>query len=362
MWVQLLLSRNIENAKTIRALEMIERSAKAQNKLIEELLDISRITTGKLSLKCREVDLVPAIEAAIDIARVGAEAKNIQIETLLNPATVWGDPDRLQQVMWNLLSNAIKFTPMGGRIEVQVEVSDSVAEILVSDTGIGIGAKFLPYVFDRFRQADSTSTRSHDGLGLGLTIVRHLVELHGGTVGVSSLGDGQGTTFVVRLPLIADPEASSLSRGNSKDLINFVSVPSDEIPTITGLRVLVVDDNADTLEILKTILEEYGAEVTAVTSAFEALGAIVANPGVHDVLLSDLAMPETDGYTLIRQVRALSPELGGQIPAAALTAYLTVENRESALKAGFQMHIAKPLETAQLPSIVASLAGRTKKL
>ncbi len=359
MWAQLLRTRKFDDAKTTRALEMIERSAKSQNQLIEELLDVSRITTGKLHLKPCSIDLGNVIQAAIDIIRLAAEAKNIKIEYIPNPTLgkIWGDPHRLQQVMWNLLSNAIKFTPNGGRVEVQLKRIDDYACVRVRDTGSGISAEFLPFVFERFRQADSTSTRSHGGLGLGLTIVRHLVELHGGNVRAESLGEGQGTTMIVRLPLQAIPSAVSPSRGEPLAPTSRLSVTLSEPPTLRGLRVLVVDDDAQMLEVLKTALGHYGAEVTAHASAHEAMAALTASAGMYDVLLSDIAMPEEDGYAFIRQVRAMGAELGGDIPAAALTAYVRNEDRDEALSAGFQMHIGKPIEPEQLAFSVASLAG-----
>ncbi len=361
MWVQLLASRKFEDPNLARGLEMIERSAKAQNQLIEELLDISRITAGKLNLVCSEVDLINVIEAAIEMVRLTAEAKNIQIERIFNysEVIVFADYQRLQQVLWNLLANAIKFTPEGGRVTVEVQIIDSIAQIQIIDTGIGISAEFLSYVFERFLQADSSNTRSHGGLGLGLTIVRRLVELHNGTVEASSPGTGQGTTITVRLPLISyfeDPVV--LSNGNLSAISKLASPPLGEIKTLSGLHVLLVDDNADTLDVLKTILEEYQAEVTAVSSVKLALQALRANPKMYDVLLSDLAMPKEDGYTLIHQVRALDPALGGQIPAASLTAYVKSNQALEALNAGYQVHLTKPVEPAQLAFVVATLAKR----
>lgn len=364
-WVQMLRNHKFDAAKTARALEMIERSAKSQTKLIEDLLDISRITTGKLELNASLIDLAPVIEAAISVAHVSADAKNIQIESVLKPETVriTGDPDRLQQVIWNLLSNAIKFTPVGGRVTVTLKHVDSLAQIQVSDTGQGISADFLPYVFDRFRQANGSSTRAHGGLGLGLSIVRNLVELHGGTVHVESPGEGQGTTITVRLPLRAaaasTPTEGSLSSAGEPVSTVGLGVPLDDsIPTLAGLRVLVVDDEAGLLELLTTILEYYGANVTAFASAQEAIAALRANPEGYDVLLSDIGMPDEDGYALIRQVRALGTESGGQIPAAALTAYASAEEQSKSLAAGFQRHISKPVEPAQLASIIADLAAQ----
>jgi two-component system CheB/CheR fusion protein len=350
-WARLLRSRGFDAAKINHALERIERSAKSQVRLIEDILDTSRITTGKLRLNVSEIALAPVIEAAIDVARPSAETKNIQIEALLEPETivVSGDPDRLQQVIWNLLSNAIKFTPVGGRVTLKLERTQSLAQIQVSDTGQGISADFLPYVFERFRQANSTITRSQGGLGLGLSIVYHLVELHGGTIRAESLGEGQGATFTVQLPLL---------KTTKRKKTNFTSSPHHPITPslLDGLRVLVVDDEAGILELLKTILEQYAAQVTAVTSAKEAIAALIAHPEEYDVLLSDIGMPDEDGYALIRQVRELSAQLGGQIPAAALTAYARGEEQRETLTAGFQRHIAKPVEPEQLVSIIAELA------
>jgi len=360
-WSHLLRRRSLEPATITRGLEVIERSAQAQNQLIEDLLDISRITTGKLHLRSRLIDLVPVVEAAIEVVRLSAEAKNIQIESQLKAAIgkVLGDEDRLQQVIWNLLSNAIKFTPVGGHVQVTLERVDTLAEIRVSDTGQGISTDFLPDVFERFRQADSTKTRANHGLGLGLTIVRHLVELHGGTVQALSPGEGQGTTMIVRLPLNSRVEERLLrSDSDLIDLAGGLEPPFNDIPSLEGLRVLVVDDEADTRELLMAVLKQYGSEVTALASADEALSLLTTNPGMYDVLLSDIGMPDKDGYALIRQVRTLSAEAGGQIPAAALTAYVRSEERQEALLAGFQMHIAKPVAPDQLALMIANLAGR----
>jgi two-component system CheB/CheR fusion protein len=350
-WTQLLRRRRLDAGQIEQALEMVERSVKAQAKLVNDLLDISGTTTGKLQLNLSGIALVPVIEAATNLARPLAEDKNIQIETVLAPETieVLGDPDRLQQVIGNLLSNAIKFTPVGGRVTVKLERIGSIAQIQVSDTGQGISADFLPYIFERFRQANSSRTRTQGGLGLGLSIVHDLVELHGGTVRAASPGEGQGATFTVHLPLLTIAE---------EERKNFTpsSVHPISPPLLDGLRILVVDDEAGILELLKTILEQSGAQVTAVASAKEAIAVLTANLRKHDVLLSDIGMPDEDGYALIRQVRALGAELGGQIPAVALTAYVRVEEQSESLAAGFQRHIAKPVELAQLVSVIAELA------
>ncbi|OWY67578.1 ATPase [cyanobacterium TDX16] len=357
-WSQLLRRRKFDAAQTVRALETIEKSAKSQVKLVEDLLDISSIIAGKLRLNTSSIALASAIDAAIAIVRLSADAKNIQLEFQddSEPVMVLGDAERLEQIVWNLLSNAIKFTPSGGRIIVKLDQIDSLAQIQVCDTGQGISADFLPYVFERFRQADSSKTRAQGGLGLGLSIVRQLVELHGGTVHAASPGVGQGTTMTVRLPLLPakNSPASNLDRVDST--VQQV-VPSDSIQLLEGLQVLVVDDDTSVLELLRTILEDYGVLVTAVVSVEEAIAALRANPGQYDVLLSDIGMPNEDGYSLIRRVRALSADLGGQIPAAALTAYVTDKEQRESLGAGFQKHIIKPVEPEQLAAIVAELAA-----
>jgi two-component system CheB/CheR fusion protein len=351
-WTQLLRNRSFDAAQTAHALATIERSAKSQLKLIEDILDTSRITTGKLHLNVRAISLLPVIESALDIARISAETKNIQIETVLEAGDikVSGDPDRLQQVIWNLLSNAIKFTPAEGGVTIKLERTGSFAQIQVSDTGQGISADFLPHVFERFRQANSSSTRAQGGLGLGLSIVYHLVQLHGGTVWAESPGIGQGAKFLVQLPLLKTSKKQKTNIAPSSP--NFPVNPS----LLAGLRVLVVDDEAGMRELLKTILEEYAAQVTVVGSAQEAIDALTANPSQYDVLLSDIGMPNEDGYMLIRQVRQLSTENGGQIPAAALTAYVRGEEQREIISAGFQRHIAKPVEPEQLALIIAELA------
>ncbi|MBD1920355.1 PAS domain-containing protein [Microcoleus sp. FACHB-831] len=355
-WAKLLRSRKYDAATTARALEIIERNATLQTQLIEDLLDVSRIMQGKISLNAFPVNLASIIEAAIDTMRLAAEAKSIQIEALVHStrAIVSGDGNRLQQVVWNLLSNAIKFTPQGGRIEILLETIGSFAQIQVKDTGKGITEEFLPYVFDYFRQADSTITRKFGGLGLGLAIVRHLVELHGGNVSVESLGEGLGTTFTVKLPLY-----NSLGKGDSTE--NLENINSSDFPfssSLAGVRVLVVDDEPDTREFVTFALEQSGAKTSAAASTGEALEAIKSfRP---DVIVSDIGMPEEDGYSFIGKVRSLAPKLGGTIPAIALTAYAREEDRLQALSAGFQMHVAKPIEPDDLVAIVASLAGRTR--
>lgn len=356
-WSRLLRSRKLDETKTNKALETIERNAQAQTQLIEDLLDISRIIRGQVRLFSRPLNLVQVIEAAIDTVRPTAETKMIQLESKLEAIAclVFGDGDRLQQIVWNLLTNAVKFTPEGGRVEVRLRLVKSHAQIQVIDTGKGISPDFLPYVFERFRQAESTTTREQGGLGLGLAIVRNLVELHGGTISVESQGQGLGATFTVQLPLLSNP-------GELLDVAELISarIADPGNPhSLNGLRVLIVDDEVDTREFLMTALEQFGAKVTAVESAQEAIQEL--EQWKPDVLLSDIGMPMEDGYSLIRRIRALSPSIGGQIPAAALTAYAREEDRILALRAGFQLHVAKPIEPLQLLKVVADLAGRVGK-
>jgi two-component system, chemotaxis family, CheB/CheR fusion protein len=359
-WTQLLRSKKLQESVANRALEGIERSAKVQAQLIEDILDISRITNGKLQLKTSPIDLRLVVQATIDGIQCSAEAKNIQIVSQLTSATVLGDVDRLQQVLWNILSNAIKFTPPGGRVEIAISEIGDRAQIRVSDTGKGISPELLPHIFDRFRQGDSSTTKANQGLGLGLSIVYHLVELHGGTVQAESPGEGQGTTIIVSLPLRNSPQ--DLTAPNSTDpsglLESATSAIAENVPDLAGLQVLVVEDDRDTRELLKFAIESYGAEVLAVESARAALAALTANPGRYNVLISDLGMPEENGYFLIRQVRSLDAAAGGQIPAAALTAYASESERQRAIEAGFQIHIAKPVPPLQLALMVANLAGR----
>lgn len=355
-WLRLLNTRKFDEATTAKAMETIERNARAQAQLVEDLLDVSRIIQGKLRLNVRAIELSTVIGVAIDTIRPAAEAKGIQLQTIIDPAAgpVAGDSDRLQQVIWNLLSNAIKFTPKEGRVQVRLERIDSHVEITVTDTGLGISPDFVPYVFERFRQADSSITRSYSGLGLGLAIVRHLVELHGGTVRAESQGEGKGATFIVRLPLM--PVRIEAQESERVHPAVSGAVPFNP-PALEGIEVLVVDDEADSRVFMTMVLQECGASVTAVGSAGEAIEAIQELK--PDVLLSDIGMPGEDGYTLIRKVRALSFEQGGRIPAAALTAYARAEDRTRSLLEGFQIHLPKPVEPAELAAVVANLAGRT---
>ena len=358
-WAKLLRTRTFDAATTARALETIERNAKAQAQLIEDILDVSRMITGKHRLNIRPVELVKVIEAALNAVLPAADAKGIEIQTVLTSSTdlIQGDSDRLQQVLWNLLSNAIKFTSPGGRVELRLARLDSQVEIQVSDTGKGISPKFLPYVFDRFRQADGTTTRTQSGLGLGLAIVRHLVELHGGTVHAASPGEGMGATFSIKLPLAANNvvESNDVERVSPTSENGLVL---QRLPNLEGLQILVVDDEPDARDFLATALEEYGAAVTVVTSADEAMQAL--DKLQPDVLVSDIGMPYEDGYQLIRKVRALEVGHGKEIPAIALTAYAREEDRKYALEEGFQMHMSKPVDLVELAKLVASLAGRNQ--
>ena len=361
-WSAMLRQRTLSEDKVLRALETIERNAKSQAQLIEDILDISRIITGKLRLQVRPVNLVPVIESAIESVRLAAEAKSIRLQSRIDSEAgpLLGDAARLQQVVWNLLSNALKFTPKDGRVEIRLERVNSHAEITVSDTGLGISSDFLPFVFDRFRQHDSTTTRSHGGLGLGLAIVRQLVELHGGTVTVVSPGIGQGTTFTVTLPAMIIPQPPS----DPEPLNSIVETKPrvEASPTLEGLQILVVDDEADALELLSTILQNNGAEVIAVASVKQALTIIeTATDRSPDVLVSDIGMPDEDGYSLISKLRQLEAQRGGKLPAIALTAYAASDDRRQALLAGFQMHLTKPVDAAELVAVVARLTGRTSR-
>jgi signal transduction histidine kinase/CheY-like chemotaxis protein len=349
-WTHLLRRGKLDAPKTARALETIAESAKSQAQLIEDLLDVSRIIAGKLRVDPRPVELSETVHAALDTVRLAADAKEIEIDAVLDPipAVVSGDPGRLQQVIWNLLSNAIKFTARGGRVTVGLVRVGSDAVIRVTDTGQGIRPDFLPYLFERFRQADSSSTRAHGGLGLGLAIVRHIVELHGGVVEAESAGEGRGATFTVRLPLMA--EVATLVPATASE----VAAPAAS--ELQGVHVLVVDDQAPSLEALAAVLEESGARVTLASSTTEALAAFAH--GEPSLLVGDIAMPGEDGYTLIRKVRALERRDGRRTPALALTAYAGVEDRQRALSAGYDVHLPKPVDPSRLIAALVDLAAR----
>ncbi len=355
-WAKLLREQTLDKDTVVHGLEVIERNARVQNQLIEDILDVSRITSGKFRLQSRPIDLEPLVQAAIDSLYVSAVAKTIQIVPSLSPIVVLGDPDRLQQVLWNLLSNAVKFTPEGGRIAVTLSPVDNQAQIQVSDTGKGIRADLLPQIFDRFYQGDASTTKVNQGLGLGLAIVRHIVDLHGGTVEAESPGEGQGTTLTVRLPIYA--AIASMSSIVEPELMAEEPLNAMQDPSLEGLQILVVDDQVDVLAVLKFTLESYGATVLTLTTADAAIAAITENPDRYDVLISDIGMPEEDGYALIQQLRALSAVVGRQIPAIALSGYTSETEQQRAIEAGFQVYMTKPFDFAQLGCIIADLANR----
>ena len=351
-WACVLRGEQRDDRLLAQGLEAIERNARVQAQLIDDLLDVSRIVSGKLDLNVRPLDLSAVIQAAINVVRPAADAKGITLNSWSQPGVgaISGDPNRLQQVIWNLLSNAVKFTPSGGRIDVRLEEDGQYARVMVADSGQGIDPEFLPCVFDRFRQADSSTTRNFGGLGLGLAIVRHLVELHGGTVAAESEGLGNGATFIAMFPQLGK-HAKPVSLNQSGEMSRY------EFQSLDGLRVLLVDDEPEARQIISKVIARTGAEVRSCESAGEALATLVEwRP---DVLMSDIAMPGEDGYALIRKVRLLSREQGGETPAAAFTAYARDEDRNRALAAGYQMHIAKPISSNQLITMIARLARRT---
>jgi len=353
-WAHLLQRGKLSVEETRRAVETIIRNAAAQGQIIDELLDVSRIITGKLQLDLQPLDIGAVVKAAIGTVTPAGDAKGIKIQLIQNPAgsIVMGDPERLQQVFWNLLSNAIKFTPRSGRVRASVESVGSNVEVVISDTGVGISSQFLPRVFDRFAQDDSSSTRRARGLGLGLSIARQLAELHGGTIEAQSPGLGLGSTFTARFPRSAitmplKPRVYSQAEGVTR---------LDDGPDLTGIRVLVAEDDDDARGLIQKVLETQGATVSAVPSARAALDILMQGP--LDVLVSDIEMPGIDGYQLIKELRLRPPHQGGSVPAAALTAYARTEDRLRALRAGFQLHLAKPVQPSELVTVVASLAAR----
>jgi PAS domain S-box-containing protein len=347
-WSEMLLGGNLNEQERALGLRTIDRNARAQIQLVDDLLDVSRIISGKMRLQLIPVDLVEIAKAAMDVVRPAAAAKKIKLtgEWRVPEVFVQGDPDRLQQVMWNILSNAVKFTPARGKVAVIVEADeDGTGRLIVEDSGVGIPGRFLPHVFDRFKQEDGSLTRSAGGLGLGLAIVRHIVELHGGTVAVESAGEDKGATFAVELPSVSAqrPPSSSEERGTGEDRLD-------------GVRVLVTDDQPDDRELLSVILGRQGAEVRTASSGAEAIA--VLQTWKPDVLVSDVAMPGEDGYTLIGKVRELSDHVVAGIPAIAVTAHARLEDRRRALEAGFEYHIAKPIDRMRLIDAVASAVGR----
>ena len=354
-WVHLLSGGRLDQTTSARALEVIDRSVKAQTRLIDELLDVTRLATGKLRLSVRVVELLPIVEAAMESARSAAEAKGIDLSlgTDVTSELVRGDGDRLRQVVWNLLSNAVKFTPTGGEVEVWTGRVGSFLHVKVTDTGEGIAAEFLPHIFERFRQADSSSARKQPGLGLGLAIVRELVELHGGTVSAESPGKGQGSTFVVSLPIPAlTVEPASVGEATETPAANAWTIPDPSV--LSGLRVLIVDDDPDGRYLLETVLEQCGAKVTATSSAAEALAAL--DREVPQILVSDIGLPDQDGYELMSELRKRPPERGGAVPALALTAFAAAEDRQRTAAVGYQAYLAKPADPAELVKMVAALS------
>jgi signal transduction histidine kinase/CheY-like chemotaxis protein len=353
-WVRILRSTpNAPPGMQARALETIERNARLQARLIEDLLEVSRIVSGKLHLRTRAVDLSGIVESAVDVVQPAATAKNIRLETEIEacPCMTTGDADRLQQVVWNLLSNAVKFTPPGGKVMLRL-VHDHDYVLTVSDTGIGIDPAFVPQIFQPFRQADASPSREQGGLGLGLAIVRHLVELHGGTVSARSPGKGLGTTFEVRLPAVSP--AAWPQRETRPEAV--ASAPEPAHPDVlAGIDVLVVDDEDDARELVRTVLENYGATVTCAASAVEAIRAL--DRRVPDVVISDIAMAGEDGYSLVRRIRARPTAAGGGVPAIALTAYASASDHKKALEAGYDAHVAKPFEPSAIASLVRKLTG-----
>jgi PAS domain S-box-containing protein len=355
-WIGMLRRGVLVGETASKALETIDRNVKSQAQLIEDLLDISRIVSGKMHVELKAIDPSTVINAAVDAIRPAAEAKGIRLQLITDPSTgpVWADSERLQQVIWNLISNAVKFTQRGGRVQIELERVDDNVEITVTDNGKGIKPEFLPFVFDRFSQADGTTTRAHGGLGVGLSIVKSIVELHGGTARATSEGEGKGTSVTVSLPVKEKPQQKR--QPAKQPILGAISSTNIEyLPELAGLRILVVDDELDTCELVSTAFEQCGARVMVATSAAEALGHM--HEWLPDVLIADISMPEMDGYELIQQVRAREPRAGGTIPAVALTAMARIEDRAKALASGYQMHVAKPVEMDELRAIIASLAG-----
>lgn len=355
-WSHLLRSGRLDQSTVTRAVETIERNAKSQAQLIEDILDVSRMITGKLRVNNEPVDIAAVINAAIDSVQLAADAKEIGLGVTFDPSArhTVGDSSRLQQVVWNLLANAIKFTPTGGRVEVKVERADRNLQLRISDTGCGITPDFLPFIFDYFRQADSTTTRTNGGLGLGLAIVRRIVELHGGTVTAESAGEGRGSTFTIKLPLAEVKRRKKRKAASEVSAHGKTDVAVDSVPTLSDIQILLIDDDKDTLQMLSVMLEETQAKVQTASSVAEAFSVLQwYRP---DVVVSDLAMPGEDGYSLISKLRALEAGSGKETPAVALTSYVRVEDRARALSAGFNMFVPKPVEPNELINAIATLS------
>lgn len=356
-WSHLVRTGKLDEPQMTRAVETIERNARSQSQLIDDLLDVSRIITGKLQIETRPIDLCSVIDAASDAVRPAIEAKGIHFETELDAAGCFvpGDANRLQQIFWNLFANAVKFTPEGGRVRVELERGEQQVRVAVIDSGIGITSEFLPFIFDRFRQADGSTTRVHGGLGLGLSIVKHLVQIHDGSIEVESQGQDEGTTFTVSLPLAAAETADRIDEETPIEREgNGLPVGFSKI--LEGLRILVVDDEADSRELVTAILTRCGSKVRSCESTAEALKTF--REWKPDLLVSDIGMPKEDGYALIKQLRKLKLKLAKEIPAVALTAYATDDDRARTLSAGFQIHVAKPIEPEALVRSIAGVVGR----
>jgi CheY-like chemotaxis protein/two-component sensor histidine kinase len=355
-WANILRHGNLQGEELKQGLDIIERNARVQAQIIEDLLDMSRIISGKVRLDVQWIELSAVLNESIETLRSTAQAKGVSLQVRLDPFArpIYGDPNRLQQVFWNLLNNAIKFTPKDGKVEVVLKHASTEVQVSVIDTGEGIAPEFLPYIFDRFQQGDSSTTRRHGGLGLGLAIVKQLIELHGGNVRVQSDGLGKGATFSVRLPLTAvylEPE----KEGHPPEATPRENPPMPEV-SLTGIQVLVVDDEIDARDLVKRLLETAGATVSTAGSASEAMEHILA--GRPDVLVCDIGMQEEDGYSLIRRLRTIEKKEEGVLPAVALSAYARSEDRTKAIRSGFQIHLAKPVEPTELLAVISSLAGR----
>jgi PAS domain S-box-containing protein len=355
-WASMIRNGEVEGASATRAIETIERNARSQARLIDDLLDVSRIITGNLRLDLHPLNLAPIVEAAIDALRPTADVKGIQLrtESLSADCLVKGDPNRLRQVIWNLLSNAIKFTQRGGVVAIKLKCVGGTVRLSVADTGDGISAEFLPYVFDRFRQAEASISRKQGGLGLGLAVVRHLVELHGGGISAESSGLGQGSLFTVDLPLAEERRDPARAEERRREVERRRNRRGSV--RLDGVHVMLVEDDEDSRKLLSTMLKRYGARVTATKSAAEAFRAIASD--TPDILISDIGMPDEDGYEFIRKLRALPPDKGGHTPAIALTGYASRKDRERALDSGYQQHMAKPIEQADMIAAIAALIGR----
>jgi signal transduction histidine kinase/CheY-like chemotaxis protein len=355
-WASMIRNGEVEGSNATRAIETIERNARSQARLIDDLLDVSRIITGNLRLDLHPLNLAPIVNAALDALRPTADVKGIRLQTRFEPSEclVKGDPNRLRQVIWNLLSNAIKFTQRGGSVNIDLKCIESTARLRVSDTGDGISAEFLPYVFDRFRQAEGSISRKQGGLGLGLAVARHLVELHGGAITAESGGLGKGSVFTVDLPLTQERRDPARAEERRREVDRRRSRKG--VVRLDGVHVLLVEDDDDSRKLLSTMLRRYGARVTATKSAAEALEVFEGE--LPDVMISDIGMPDQDGYELIRKLRTLPVEKGGATPAIALTGYASRKDRERALGSGYQQHMAKPIEQVDMISAIAALIGR----